>query len=89
MPQLCDLPGKGKTHGLCCTTKQNHTTKDFFKKHSKMRANNNHQLVNNVVHDAKMEFKVAMHKEKNHKPTARNREIGIIEPDFFHQMVFG
>lgn len=88
LPQLCDLPGKGNTHGLCCTTKQSHTTKDFFKKHSKMRASSN-KLVDIVAHDAKMEFKMAMHKEKNHLPRARSRDNGITEPDFFHQMVFG
>lgn len=87
-PQQCDLPGNGKTHGLCCTTKQNHTANDFFKNHVKMRSYD-HNLVSNVVRDAKMEFKMTMHKERNHKPVARSRENGITQPDFFHQMVFG
>lgn len=85
-PQLCDLPGSGTTHGLCCTTRQNHTSKDFFKKHEKLRSNDAN-LVDNVLRDAKMEFKMMIHKERNHRPVfVENR---IVEPDHFHQMVFG
>lgn len=85
-PQLCDLPGNRKTHGLCCFTKQNHTSKDFFKNHGKLRVSDRH-MVESVIRDAKMEFKAMMRSEKNHKllgATGRS-----FHPDFFHQMVFG
>lgn len=85
-PQMCDLPGSGRTHGLCCTTKQNHTSKDFFKKHEKFRSNNAH-LVNDVFHDAKMEFKTMIHRERNRKLIGTESKIS--QPDHFHQMVFG
>lgn len=86
-PQLCDLPGKGKVHGMCCTTKQNHTSNDYFKQHGKSRSGSDSHLVNNVLREAKMEFKMMMHKERNHKATERKSRL--IEPDHFHQMVFG
>jgi hypothetical protein len=82
---MCDLPGNGKTHGLCCTTNQNHTSKEFLTKNVKHRANSQ-QTVNAAIKDAKMEFKMMMHKERNHMERA---QPAIIEPDFFHQMVFG
>lgn len=89
-PQMCDLPGNSGTHGLCCSTKQNHTSSDF-KKTLKLRSNDKH-LKNDVIHEAKMEFKIAMHNEEHHRssqespPTSRSN---LIEPDFFHQFVFG
>jgi peroxidase len=88
-PQMCDLPGNSGTHGLCCSTKQNHTTSDFKK--SKLRSSNSHML-NDVIHEAKMEFKIAMHVEEHHRPSPSSRvanEPNLIQPDFFHQLVFG
>lgn len=85
-PQLCDLPGSGRTHGLCCTSKQNHTTKDFFIKHSKLRSNDD-DLVHDVFRDAKMEFKMMTHREENHKPIEISSSVN--HPGDFHQMVFG
>lgn len=84
-PQMCDLPGAGSTHGLCCTTKQSHVAKDFSKTHGKFRSKNAN-LVKDSLRNAKMEFKMMMHKERNHKAMGRARDFG---PDHFHQMVFG
>ncbi|CRK86945.1 CLUMA_CG000762, isoform A [Clunio marinus] len=83
-PQMCDLPGNGKVHGLCCTTKQNHTANNF-KKHAKLRSND---VLDHVVQDAKMEFKMLKNRERAHE-TFEEEGNGITEPDFFHQMVFG
>ena len=85
-PQLCDLPGNSKTHGLCCNTKQNHTSKDFFKKGGKLRSSDQH-MVNNVVRDAKAEFRTMMNSERNNRMLDKTENT--FEPDFFHQMVFG
>jgi hypothetical protein len=83
-PQLCDLPGKGKTHGLCCFTKQNHTSKDFFSKHGKLRTSDRH-IMDSVIREAKVELKMLRNSEKKAAAvTGRS-----FEPDFFHQMVFG
>jgi hypothetical protein len=89
-PQMCDLPGGTGTHGLCCSTKQNHTTSDFFKNRKSSRASAiSKNLMSDVINEAQMEFKIAMHNEKHHRksskeqpqPTARTF---LIQPDFFH-----
>lgn len=82
---MCDLPGSGNTHGLCCTTKQSHVSKDFAKKHQKLRSKTSN-LVKDSLRNAKMEFKMMMHKERNHKVMGKSRDF---DPDHFHQMVFG
>lgn len=85
-PQLCDLPGSKRTHGLCCFTKQNHTSKDFFKK-GKPRANEKNVL-ENLSKDAKAKFRSMMSREWN-QVSPRVKAENMVEPDFFHQMVFG
>lgn len=93
-PQMCDLPGGTGTHGLCCSTKQNHTTSDFFKNRKSSRASAiSKNLMSDVINEAQMEFKIAMHNEKHHRksskepqPTARTF---LIQPDFFHHLIFG
>lgn len=85
-PQLCDLPGNSLTHGLCCTSKQNHTAfshDSSNKKTSSARAANE----NEIFHEATHEFDAIMHEQLH--PAQRKRPINSIEPDFFHQMVFG
>lgn len=87
-PQLCDLPGNSRTHGLCCTSKQNHTTHENKKKTSSgsVRAADESE----IFHEATHEFDSFVHEQLqqrqiSHKPAVVNG----IEPDFFHQMVFG
>jgi len=92
-PQLCSLPGVAKGHGLCCTTKQNHTTKNFFKKNLKSRTNERHML-DHVLHDAQQEFQMVMHQEAQHKQQATAKSLAtersfLLPPDFFHHLVFG
>lgn len=90
-PQLCDLPGNSRTHGLCCTSKQNHTaahSHDASKK--KQTAIGRAAKENEIFHDATHEFDAIMHEQIHQKPLAPPKKlINSIEPDFFHQMVFG
>lgn len=88
-PQLCDLPGKGKMHGLCCTSKQNHTSKDFHK-HSSSPRHFSHSFFENIFHEASHEFNTVMndqghhHQQQSHHPPKEH----IFEPDFFHHAMF-
>jgi hypothetical protein len=84
--QLCDLPGNGKTHGLCCTTKQNHTTsEEQNKKMPSLR-----ESENEIFHEATHEFDSIMHEQVNQKQVPqKGDDFHGSEPDFFHQMVFG
>ena len=44
-------------------------------------------MVNNVVRDAKAEFRTMMNSERNNRMLDKTENT--FEPDFFHQMVFG
>jgi hypothetical protein len=89
-PQLCDLPGSDlhKTHGLCCTSKQNHTANDMKKlTTSNLRSSEG----NEIFHEATHEFDAIMH-DQVHQPKPSPQKVTDFrptEPDFFHQMVFG
>lgn len=85
-PQLCDLPGNSRTHGLCCTTKQNHTDAHGMKKKSSSERSMDD---NSIFHEATHEFDAIMHEQAQQQRPALVQKDNIIEPDFFHQMVFG
>lgn len=85
-PQLCDLPGNGKTHGLCCTSKQDHVSADFVKTHGMLRSKDGIHM-EDMFREASMEFKMMLNREKIHRPVILDRRI--TGPDHFHQMVFG
>lgn len=86
-PPLCDLPGNSNTHGLCCTTNQNHTSNDFSKSHTKSRSGTASHVITDAMREAKMEYRMMMHKERNHKSFERSGRL--INPGHFHQQVFG
>lgn len=79
-PQLCDLPGGGSNHGLCCTSGQNHTTKDFF--HPKGSRIGSAGLLKEIFHEARIKLRSMMH-NKNDFFSGRG------QPDFFHHAMFG
>lgn len=81
-PQLCDLPGGGTNHGLCCTSGQNHTTQDFFNSKKPRAGPARTGLLKEIFHDARTKFKSIMR-------NANNFAVDRGQPDFFHHAMFG
>lgn len=91
---MCDLPGGEGTHGLCCSSKQNHTTSDFFKNRKRSNHARSRHVMDEVIQEAEIEFKVTMHNEKHHRMANKKTENPserhfLVQPDFFHHLIFG
>lgn len=79
--------------GCQLSPKQNHTTNDFFKNRKKS-INARQHVIDEVIQEAEMEFKVTMHSEKHHRiankmsENPRKRHL-LLQPDFFQHLIFG
>lgn len=80
-PQMCELPGG--THGLCCTTGQNHTNKLHFSKERFANLNIIPEVMNKLVDEARSAFSSLLRQERSYSPLNQPGQ-----PEHIHNMVF-